>query len=92
MKNTTFLYDEIYKHDFKPDEKDAYGFIQWKGTDVCMDIKCKCGYGGHYDGDFFYHYKCPKCGRKYAIGQHVKLIELTKRQTEQGEFEFKTDD
>lgn len=25
------------------------GFIQWKGTDVCMDVYCKCGYHSHID-------------------------------------------
>ena len=29
-------------------------FIQWKGTDVCMDFHCKCGAHLHIDGMFVY--------------------------------------
>lgn len=36
-------------------------FIQWKGTDVCMDFQCECGENSHFDGDFAYAVKCPKC-------------------------------
>lgn len=53
-----------------------HGRIQWKGTDVCMDVHCVCGSHGHIDADFFYHYECKGCGRKYAVGEHVNLIEL----------------
>lgn len=59
---------------------EASGWIQWKGTDVCMDTHCKCGYHGHVDTDFFYFYKCPECGAKYAVGQNVKLIPLDAEQ------------
>ncbi len=53
-----------------------YGFIQWKGTDVCMDLHCVCGFHGHVDGDFFYFYKC-QCGRVYEVGVHVPLLLVT---------------
>lgn len=36
-------------------------FIQWKGTDVCMDFYCECGARCHFDGDFAYAVKCPHC-------------------------------
>ena len=52
------------------------GWIQWKGTQVCIDLHCTCGHLGHHDGDFFYFYKCPVCHRVYAVGQVVKLIPL----------------
>jgi len=29
-----------------------HAWIQWKGTDVCMDVRCSCGNHGHVDADF----------------------------------------
>lgn len=52
------------------------GWIQWKGTDVCMDIHCKCGYHSHVDADFAYFVKCPKCGTVYMCNGHIELIEV----------------
>jgi len=76
---TNSFYKDVYSRDFDP-ENDPYAWIQWKGTDVCMDIHCECGEHGHVDGDFVYFYKCPVCNRKYALGQNVKLIPLTEEQ------------
>lgn len=54
-----------------------YGWIQWKGTDACIDIHCgQCGHFGHMDQDFLYFYKCPMCGTAYGLGQVVRLIRL----------------
>lgn len=53
-----------------------HGWIQWKGTDVCADIYCKCGHHSHVDSDFMYHVKCPKCGTVYMCNGHIELIEL----------------
>jgi hypothetical protein len=36
-------------------------FIQWKGTDVCMDFHCECGQHYHIDAEFAYAVKCVKC-------------------------------
>lgn len=58
------------------------GWIQWKGTDVCIDLHCVCGHHGHLDDDFTYYYRCPKCDRIYALSQTVQLIELDKEQRE----------
>lgn len=69
------IYRQIDTRDNPPDG--PHGWIQWKGTDVCIDLHCKCGHLGHVDCDFFYSYQCPECGTKYAVGQNVKLIELT---------------
>ena len=52
------------------------GWIQWKGTSVCMDIHCKCGCHSHIDAKFAYHVKCPKCGTVYMCNGHIELIEL----------------
>lgn len=67
-------YELIYDNDNPRSE--AGGWIQWKGTDVCVDLHCICGETGHIDGDFVYSIQCAKCGRKYATGQNIKLIEL----------------
>ncbi len=40
---------------------DPHAFVQWKGTDVCMDFHCECGTHCHFDGDFAYTVKCPTC-------------------------------
>jgi hypothetical protein len=73
-------YESIYSRD-NP-EGEAHGWIQWKGTNVCIDLHCKCGAHMHFDGDFLYHFSCPHCGRKYALGQNVALIELTEDEAE----------
>lgn len=49
------------------DRPKANAFIQWKGTDVCMDFCCDCGATGHCDGYFHYVVECPKCGQKWEM-------------------------
>lgn len=53
-----------------------HGWVQWKGTDVCMDVHCACGYLGHVDADFAYNVECPSCHRIYRCNGHIELIEL----------------
>ena len=49
-------------------ESDApYAFIQWKGTDVCMDFHCDCGEHNHFDGGFAYVVKCAKCRQEWEM-------------------------
>lgn len=57
-----------------------HGWIQWKGTEVCIDLHCKCGYLGHFDGYFFFYYRCPKCQQVYSVGQNVILHPLTDKE------------
>ena len=45
-------------------------FIQWKGTDVCLDFNCPCGRSGHFDGYFAYFLRCA-CGVVYEMGTQV---------------------
>ena len=72
------------------DEKDAWdkqerfegnpsAWLQWKGTDVCMDVHCKCGYHSHFDDSFTYHIECPKCRTVYFCNGHIELIEVLER-------------
>lgn len=51
------------------------GRIQWKGTDVCMDIDCTCGKLSHIDAHFAYYFRC-SCNKIYEISSYVKLIEV----------------
>lgn len=69
------FHESIYDQDTNVKEI-AHGWIQWKGTDVCIDLHCLCGSHEHYDGDFFYYWQCD-CGKTYAVGENVKLIEMT---------------
>ena len=55
--------------DSKP--ADPYVFIQWKGTDVCMDFYCKCGAHCHFDGDFAYAVRCPHCHTVWEMPCYV---------------------
>ena len=61
---------------------EPHGWIQWKGTNVCMDVHCVCGEIGHIDESFAYHVKCPKCERVYFCNGHIELIELEKEPKE----------
>lgn len=49
-------------------------FVQWKGTDACLDFTCTCGYSGHYDGMFAYGLKCFHCGAIYTMPHTFGLI------------------
>lgn len=51
-------------------------FIQWKNTDLCIDFKCPCGGGGHYDGYFAYYICCPSCEAVYEMGTQVRAIKV----------------
>jgi hypothetical protein len=53
-----------------------HGWIQWKGTNVCMDVYCACGTGFHIDAEFAYHVKCPECHAVYMCNGHIELIAL----------------
>ena len=54
-----------------PEGSDARMFIQWKGTEVCLDFTCACGQSGHLDGGFAYYVQCPSCEATYQMGTQV---------------------
>lgn len=58
--------------------KEVKTFIQWKGTDVCMDLNCSCGHGSHFDGKFAYYVKCPSCEQVYKLRDEVQVIPVDK--------------
>jgi len=47
--------------DLSADIEETHAFIQWKGTNVCMDFWCDCGAQCHFDGYFAYAAACPHC-------------------------------
>jgi hypothetical protein len=51
-------------------------FLQWKGTDVCLDFYCKCGNTFHLDEYFAYYIKCLACGRVYKMPDDPKPQEV----------------
>ncbi len=57
-------------------KKDSHGWIQWKGTNVCIDINCKCGKQSHFDGDFMYYIQCPYCKQIYEANGYIELIKI----------------
>lgn len=76
--------DEVWKVQDTQEGK-PHGWIQWKGTDVCMDVYCKCGQHSHLDDDFAYAVKCPACGTVYVCNAHIELIEIESSLDEYGE-------
>lgn len=52
---------------------EPHGWIQWKGTKVCMDIRCGCGELGHIDDYGCYHVKCAACGAVYECDGTIAL-------------------
>lgn len=69
----------------RPEGSDVEMFIQWKGTDVCLDLHCPCGYHGHLDADFTYHVRCGGCGAIYEMGTQViaKRVESPDAETQE---------
>lgn len=61
-------------HEGKP-----HAWVQWKGTAVCMDVRCACGHSSHVDAEFAYHVECPACHRVYMCNGHIELIEIAVR-------------
>jgi len=51
-------------------------FIQWKGTDICMDFNCKCGHQNHYDGRFAYYVQCAGCKQIYKLADSIEMEEV----------------
>ena len=66
----------LYPSLYGPEPAPPFAGIQWKGTDVCMDVHCKCGHDSHFDTDFCSHLKCPKCGQVYECSGVIKLTPL----------------
>ena len=68
-------YDEAHEAVFANQPEAPSAFIQWKGTDVCMDVYCSCGAHVHVDADFTYAVQCGECGKHYLCRPLIELIE-----------------
>ncbi len=55
----------------------AHGWIQWKGTAVCMDVHCTCGEHTHIDDEFAYFVRCGACGKTWQCNPNIELIEAS---------------
>jgi hypothetical protein len=51
--------------------EETHAFIQWKGTDVCMDFWCNCGAQCHFDGYGAYCVRCPHCKTIWQMPSHL---------------------
>lgn len=80
MAKKANTYDEAYTIQ-ETRSGDPHGWLQWKGTDVCMDLHCKCGKLSHVDGMFMYNVKCCECGTVYMCNGHIELIEIAEEPT-----------
>jgi len=51
--------------------------MQFKGTDICLDIQCECGESSHFDGYFAYAIECGACGKQYDLSRRVAIEPFT---------------
>lgn len=42
-------------------------FLQWKGTNACLDFWCACGVQFHFDGYFGIQLTCGACGQAWEL-------------------------
>ena len=59
-----------------------HGWIQWKGTDVCLDVYCSCGAHSHVDAEFAYTIRCGACGKLWAVCANVRFVEISEADLE----------
>ena len=59
-----------------------HAWIQWKGTDVCMDVSCSCGKMSHVDDEFAYYVRCPHCGQVFAMCANVRMVPVEASEVE----------
>lgn len=52
-------------------------YIQYKGTDICLDFTCECGFDAHYDGYGAYVLHCTACGAFYEMPQFPVPVRLS---------------
>lgn len=52
-----------------------HAWIQWKGTTVCMNVRCSCGARGHVDAEFAYRVQCAACDKVWHVSGNVRLVE-----------------
>lgn len=62
-----------------------HGWIQFKGSNLCMDVHCVCGELTHIDADFLYHVKCGVCSRVYELSGFIEFKEVPESDCAEGE-------
>jgi len=60
----------------QPKPGSPHGWIQWKGTTVCVDLNCSCGGDWHIDDEFMYYVRCPTCKTVYYVSGYIELVPL----------------
>lgn len=72
------IFERLLAEAVPADAKDGRpgSFIQWKGTDLCMDFLCPCGGGAHICETFVYAVQCGRCGRKWHLSPTVSVREV----------------
>lgn len=78
------LCERMTEREAKPEDGKPAAWLQWKGTDACMDVFCVCGALGHLDGSYSYRIVCSACGRTYWANGHIELIPLTDEEVKAG--------
>lgn len=68
--------------EWRPERGEPHALIQWKGSEICMDVRCECGAFGHLDASHTYYVRCAHCGRTYKVNPHVQLVEVQKEDEE----------
>ena len=64
---------DSWMFDIPAEPQTPFALIQWKGTDVCLDLPCECGAQLHFDGYFAYHIRCAHCGAVWKLPTRVPL-------------------
>ena len=53
-------------------DKETITFIQWKGTDLCMDFYCpSCTEHSHFDCTHAYYIQCPYCESVFKMPTNI---------------------
>jgi len=68
-----YLLTALNAENAKTGNKTKNNFIQWKGTDICMDFYCDCGFHNHYDGQFAYFVQCGGCKQIYKMAESIEM-------------------
>lgn len=77
--------EDIFQEIYGPsrNEDDTRSFIQWKGTNACVDLVCpRCNHRAHFDGYFLYAWKCSNCSAYYAMPIYLTPIPIAVEQAE----------
>lgn len=73
---------DIFKHtDEQARLERPFGWIQWKGTNVCIDLHCECGAHGHVDAEFLYFVRCEDRETAEQMATHLLEPRVPKQST-----------